>query len=188
MGTTGVGAAESGGRRPGWEGQGGRPTASAHSENDLRVNASAGERGFWRRWVKPASCRCRLQMPQPRTSYSTGLGLSFLTCNAGSQKLLHSTLGAELSHVGRAPSTQRAQRGEDVVLVLTALLGMQVSWWPDHRPHCHSQANSARGTQARPQVLEGQRAGERSRETTTQCPQGPEDVALFPHPGGLWMG
>lgn len=49
MGTTGVGAVEREGRRPGWEGRGVRPTASAHSENDLRVNAIAGERGFWRR-------------------------------------------------------------------------------------------------------------------------------------------
>ena len=48
MGTMGVGAAESEGHRPGWEGRRGRPTATAHSENDLRVNAIAGEHGFWR--------------------------------------------------------------------------------------------------------------------------------------------
>lgn len=146
-----------------------------------------GSVGFGDVWVKPASCLCRLQMAQPRTSCSTGLGLSFLTCNVGSQKLLHSSLRAELSHVGRAPGAQRTQRGEDVVLVPTALLGVQVSSWPDHRPYCHSQAHSARGTQARPQVLEGQSAGEGAGRPPRSVHRDLR-IWLFPHPGGLWMG
>ena len=147
-----------------------------------------GSMGFGDVWAKPASCLCRLQMPQPRTSYSTSLGLSFLTCNMGSQKLLHSILGAELSRVGRAPRAQGAQRGEAAVLVLTALLGMQASWWPDHRPYCHSQASSAWGTQAWPQVLEGQSAGERSGRPARSVHRGLRTWLCFHVPGDCGWG
>lgn len=95
------------------------------------------------------------------------LGLSFLTCEVGSQKLLHSIPGAELSPVGRVPGAQRvcgrwgccpgahSFAGEADVLAGAARTS---SFRP--RP--------GQGTQSRPLVLEGQSAWERSWEYTTQ--------------------
>ena len=117
-------------------------------------------------------------MVQPRSSYLTCLGLSFITCEMGSQKPLHSIPGAELSHVGRVPGTQRvcgrwgggpgahSFAGEADVLARAARTS---SFQP--RP--------GQGTQSQPLVLEGQSTGERSWECTTQCLQGLRMCSCF---------